>query len=332
VRLLVGDIGGTNARLALAESAGEEFRFRLARTYASSRFDSLPELVRHFLGDVSETADRAALAVACPVISGRCRPPNLGWTIDVDTLGQDIGIPDTRLLNDFDAVGRAIPHLSAADVATIRSGTPEPGAPMAALGAGTGLGVVFLHRVSGRYRVIGSEGGHVDFAPRNETQMALWEFLRERHAAVSHGHVSCERVLSGAGILAIHDFLVRSGRVPEHPETRRLLAGQEPARVLSRLARERADPAAVAVFDLFFEVLGALAGDLALLAQARGGVYVAGGIAMENRVLLERSRFVEAFEAKGRLADYLARIPVHLIVREDVGLLGAAWAARDGDA
>lgn len=330
MRLLVGDIGGTNARLALAEPVAGGFRFGIARTYASSHFDSLPGLVRHFLDDVGGSADRAGLAVACPILAGRCRPPNLGWTIEIDTLGDDIGIPDTRLLNDFDAVGRAIPHLEAGDIATIRSGTPEPGAPVAALGAGTGLGVVFLHRAGARYRVIGSEGGHIDFAPRDETQVALWEFLRERHAAVSGGHVSFERVLSGAGILAIYDFLVGTGRVPEHPETRRLLAGQEPPRVLSRLARERADPAAVAVFDLFFEILGAFAGDLALLAQARGGVYVAGGIAMENRGLLERSRFVEAFEAKGRLADYLAPIPVDLIVRDDVGLLGAAWAAFDG--
>lgn len=324
--LLVGDIGGTNARLALAEVEGDGFRFSVTRTYASSRFDSLPQLVRHFLDDVDATAERAGLAVACPVIAGRCRPPNLGWTIEVETLGAEIGIPDTRLLNDFDAVGRAIPHLAREDLVTIRSGTPEPGAPIAALGAGTGLGVVFLHRVGSRYRVIGSEGGHIDFAPRNETQVALWAFLRERHAAVSHGHVSCERVLSGAGILAIYEFLVESGRAATHPETRRLLAGQEPPRVLSRLARDREDPAAVAVFDLFFEVLGAVAGDLALLAQTRGGVYVAGGIAMENRALIERSRFVEAFEAKGRMADYLATIPVHLIARDDVGLRGAAHA------
>lgn len=330
MRLLVGDIGGTNARLALAEPEGDGFRFPVTRTYASSRFDSLPHLVRHFLEDVGGTAERAGLAVACPLIAGRCRPPNLGWTIDVETLGADIGIPHALLLNDFDAVGRAIPHLAEGDFATIRSGTPEPDAPIAALGAGTGLGVVFLHRVGSRYRVLSSEGGHTGFAPRDEMQTALREFLRDRHASVSHGHVSCERVLSGAGILAIYEFLVETGRAPEHPETRRLLAGQEPARVLSRLARDRADPAAVAVFDLFFDVLGSVAGDLALLAQARGGVYVAGGIAMENRALLDRSRFVEAFEAKGRLADYVAAIPVHLIGRDDVGLLGAAHAALDG--
>lgn len=329
--LLVGDIGGTNARLALAEPAAEGIRLRVARTYASSRFDSLPALVHHFLDDVNGAADRAGLAVACPILGGRCRPPNLGWTIEVDTLGRDIGIPDARLMNDFDAVGHAIPHLAGGELATIRSGHAEPGAPIAALGAGTGLGVVFLHRVGSGYRVLGSEGGHIDFAPRNDTQVALWEFLRERHAGVSAGHVSCERVLSGAGILSIYDFLVGSGRAPEALETRRLLAGQEPARVLSRLARDREDPAAVAVFDLFFEVLGAVAGDLALLVQARAGVYLAGGIAMENRPLLERSRFVEAFEAKGRMADYLASIPVHLIVREDVGLLGAAHAVLDGD-
>ena len=327
--LLVGDIGGTNARLALAEPGPDRLEFPVARTYASSQFESLPALVRHFLDEVGGTPERAGLAVACPIIGGRCRPPNLGWTIDVETLGRDIGIPRTRLLNDFDAVGLAIPHLGAGDVTTVRSGVAEPRAPIAALGAGTGLGIVFLHHVGSRYRVTGSEGGHTDFAPRNETQVELWEFLRDRHAGVSRGHVSRERVLSGAGILAIYDFLVGSGRAPEHPETRRLLAGQEPARVLSRLARAREDPAAVAVFDLFFEILGALAGDLALLGQARGGVFVAGGIAMENRGLLERSRFVEAFEAKGRLADYLAAIPVRLIAREDVGLLGAAHAALD---
>ncbi len=332
MRLLVGDIGGTNARLGLAEPGSDRIRLGVTRTYASSQFDSLPTLVRHFFDDVGGSADRAGLAIACPIIRGRCRPPNLGWTIDVDTVGAEIGIPEVRILNDFDAVGRAVPHLGLDDVVTIRSGTPELRAPKAALGAGTGLGVVLLHHDGVRYRVLSSEAGHVDFAPRDDVQIELWERLRARYASSSAGHVSCERVLSGAGVQAIHEFLVSSGRAREDPETRRRMTGQDPSRVLSRLARDREDPAAVATFDLFFEIFGAVAGNMALVAQARGGVYLAGGIAMENRGLIERSRFVEAFEAKGRLSDFLAPVPVYLITREDVGLLGAAHAALDAGA
>ena len=282
MRVLAGDIGDTNARLAIVELGDGRPEIRRASTFKSEQFDDLLTLVRRSIGYSPTRPERASLAVACPIVDGICRPPNLAWEIDVGRLGAQIGIEDARVLNDFEAVGHAIAHLGPDAVVTIRTGDPVALGPIAVTGAGTGLGAAVLVHDGARYRVVSSEGGHVDWGPRGELQVALLRFLSERHREESGGHVSYERVLSGEGFAAVYEFLVETHRAQENPETRRAMAKGEPAAVISRRGARGKDPGAAAALNLFVEMYGAAAGNLALLVQARGGVYLAGGIACRN--------------------------------------------------
>ena len=329
MRVLAGDIGGTNARLAIVELGDGQAEIRRASTFKSDQLGDLVTIVRRFLEDSPTRPERASLAAACPIVGGICHPPNLAWEIDVGRLGAQIGIEDARVLNDFDAVGHAIPHLGPEDVVTIRTGDPVPLGPIAVIGAGTGLGAVFLVHDGARYRVVSSEGGHMDWGPRGELQLALLRFLSERHREESGGHVSCERVLSGEGLVAVYEFLVETRRAQDNSETHRAMAMGDPAAAISRCAAEGKDPGAAAALNLFIEMYGATAGNLALMVQARGGVYLAGGIARRNLPAFRNGAFTTAFSDKGRMSNYLDPIPVHVITRRDVGVLGAAYAALE---
>ncbi len=329
MKLLAGDIGGTNARLAIVDLEGGRAEVSNLHVFPSGERD-LVEIVREFLDGLPERPSRASLAVACPIVDGKCRPTNLPWEIDLARFAEQIEVSEARVLNDFDAVGHAIPHLGPDDCRAIVEGEPVPGTPIAALGAGTGLGVAILipevgGSGSGRYRVVSSEGGHADFAPRDEEQWALRGFLAERYREESGGHVSRERVLSGRGIVALYEFLTAGGRAD--PRTRAAMAREDPAAAISRRALAGEDRAARRALEIFVEVYGAVAGDLALVAQSRGGVYVAGGIARHLLPVLAEGRFQEAFLAKGRAARLLGSVPVRVITDPLAGLVGAAWAA-----
>ena len=329
MRVLAADIGGTNARLALVEIEDGRARVLRRNTTDSRRFDGFAAMVGPFLEELERRPDRASIAIAGPVLDGSVRPPNLDWTIEVGSVGSEIGIEPALVLNDFDAVASAVPHLGPEDLEVVLEGDPDAEGAIAVLGAGTGLGVSFLGWDGTRHRIVGSEGGHVDFAPRNETEEGLLRFLRDRYGDVSRGHVSYERVLSGPGLEAIYDFLVGSNRFPDDPGVRAAMEDRDPAAVIAERARAGDHPAATAAVELLFDVYGAMAGSLALLVQAQGGVYLAGGIAQQNAWALRTGRFAAAFLAKGRMRGFMERIPVRLIMRDDVGLLGAAYAARD---
>jgi glucokinase len=329
MQVLAGDIGGTHSRLALVEIENGRAKISHRQTFDSGQFEDLPSMVGPFLDELARPPDRASLAVAGPIVRGSVRLTNLGWTIDVGRIGSQIGIDSTCVLNDFHAVAHGVPHLDSDHLATVRPGEPVEDGPIAVLGAGTGLGVSFLHHDGTRYRVIGSEGGHLDFAPRDEIQSELSRFLRARYRDESGGHVSYERVLSGPGLVAIYDFLVRSGRADDDPEVRQAISDGDAPATIARRAAAGAGAAAVVTLNVFADVYGAMAGNLALLVQASGGVYLSGGIAQQNMWALRTGRFEAAFIDKGRLSKSLSAIPVYLIRRDDVGLLGAAFAAAE---
>jgi glucokinase len=322
MRVLAGDIGGTNARLALVEVTDATTRILHERRYPSSSAPGFAPIVRRYLDEVREIPERACYGIAGPVVDGECRTPNLPWTVSARALAADSGIRCTTIINDFDAAGHGVGRLGPADLVTLQDGVPVEHGAIALIGAGTGLGEGFLTWDGGRYRVHPSEGGHVNFAARNEVEWRLRNSLMDEF-----GHVSYERILSGPGLAQLYSHLAATGVAAERPEVRREMEHGDPAAVVSRHALAGDDPLSVKALDIFASAYGSQAGNLALTVLATGGVYVAGGIAPRIVAKLRDGAFMTAFRSKGRLSDLAARIPVHVIVSPDVGLLGAAVAA-----
>jgi len=306
LRVLSGDIGGTNARIALVET-GERLRVLEERTFQSRESGGLAPLVEEFLSGSRERPTRACFAVAGPVVAGEVQATNIPWIVNAAALSQALDIPQVRLINDFEAVGHGALQLLPDDLVTLQAGDPDPLGPVAYIGAGTGLGAGYITRDGAAYRVHPSEGGHVTFAPETTRDRALGAFLARRF-----DHVSTERAVSGAGLAAIYEALSGSIAEPEAVSARGLSGS---------------DPAAVEALDLFTAAYGAAAGNLALTVLATGGVYLAGGIAPLLIEKLKDATFLDAFRRKGRLEPLLARIPVHVIMSPSVGLLGAGAVA-----
>jgi glucokinase len=323
VRVLAGDIGGTHTRLAIVSVSQRGMEVVAEHHYPSRSAGALQPLVQRFLAEVDTKPLRAALAVAGPVVNGVCHTSNLPWVVSAKAIAEVTGIARVVLLNDFTALGYGLTRLQPADVVTLQPGTADPKGAVVLIGAGTGLGQALVLRGRGRVRVLPSEGGHADFAPHDDAEWGLFQYLRARY-----GHVSWERVLSGNGLVDIYRYLVSRGDVAPHPEVaQEMRAAEDPAAVVSRHGLEGTDPLAERALGLFAQAYGAQAGNLALGVFATGGVYVAGGIAPQVLAKLQDGTFMGAFLGKGRLSDVLARIPVRVIVNPRVGLLGAAEEA-----
>jgi glucokinase len=320
--VLAGDVGGTNARMALVEVNGQGARIVKESRYKSHDYPGLSPIVRHFCEESGSRPDRACIAIACPLVDDDCTAPNLPWKVNARSLAADIEIPRTALINDFVAVGHGIPLLTASDLATLQAGEPAPNGTIALIGAGTGLGQGFLVWEGDRYRVLPSEGGHADFAPRGTLEAGLLGFLETQFH-----RVSWERLLSGAGLVNIYRYLVSTGVAPEQRSIHDEMQREDPAAVITRHGLASSDALSDRTLDLFCGILGAQAGNLALTVVAKGGVYLAGGIVPRIVERLRGGCFMTTFLDKGRLSDLLARTPVHVILNPSVGLLGAAATA-----
>lgn len=303
--VLCGDIGGTKTLLAIAALAGDRLELVLERRYADRDFAAFGDLVRAFRDEACIEVERACLGVAGPIDGRRVAVTNFPWEIEADPLEAILGAP-VVLANDFVAAAHGIDVLAPESVATLQAGDPVPQAPQVVIGPGTGLGVAYRVWQGGRYAVIGGEGGHAGFAPADGRQADLWRAL---HAEL--GRVTVEHVVSGPGLARIDDFL-RGGRG----------AARSPEEIAAA-----DDPVARAALDLFLECFGAVAGDHALAILARGGVWLAGGIAPKILSRLREGPFVAAFNAKGVHANLMASIPVKVVTNERLGLLGAAKLA-----
>lgn len=324
VRVLAGDVGGTHTRLALVELHGVRAEILQREELGSSSQDGLGPPVRAFLDGLDETPDRASFGLACPIVEGPCTFPNLDWVVELDALREEIGIERTGLVNDFDAVAHSLPYLGKEDLVTLQEGVEHTGEPVAFIGPGTGLGQAFVSYHDGRPRVHSSEGGHVDFAPTDELEDGLLRFLREKY-----GRVSCERVVSGPGLVDAYRYVVERAAADGRGDATGAGGNAEAAAEISRRALEEGDELCARALDLFVAVLGSTAGNLALAVQARGGVCLAGGIAPKILPRLKDGPFLSSFRAKGRFEDYMGGIPVRVVTNPDAGLVGAAAAALD---
>jgi glucokinase len=310
--ILVGDIGGSNTRLALAEIHGVRIELHRRRQFANADAASLAELIRHYLAE-TPAVGRACLAVAGPTDGRTVRMTNLDWHIDAGEIGRQFGFP-ARLVNDFEAVAWGLDALTADGLAPLQAGAAVVNAPRLAMGPGTGLGVALSVAGMDSYRPLPGEGGHIGFAPTNDEQAALL-----RHLQARHGRVSVERILSGPGIAELYSFCRAASGRPVNRE-------RSPAEV-TEAALAGSDPTAAWAMRMFCRILGQTAGDLALATGARGGVYLAGGIPPRILALLHEGEFSAGFRDKGRFSDWTATVPVHVVTDPDIGLKGAALAA-----
>ncbi len=322
--LIAGDIGGTNARLGIFSSeAGPHAPLAQTRVH-SADYPSLQMIVREFVAKSKKPIDRACFAVDGPVIDGwRVKTTNLPWVIEEAALAQALNLnpKSVRLINDLEAMARAVPLLGPNDVHTINSGEPVSRGAIAIIAPGTGLGESFLTWDDSRYFAHSSEGGHANFAPADERQVHLLEYLLKKF-----DHVSFEHVCSGVGIPNIYGYLRDVERIPEKPEVAKLVASAGDASVViiqSALDSENPSKLCATTIDIFVSILASEAANLALKVLATGGVYIAGGVVAHMLAALQKPAFMQSFQCKGRFADLMARIPIHVIVSEP-GLTGAA--------
>jgi glucokinase len=293
-------------------------------TFASNDHASLDEMIRLFLAEHPVTVDAACAGVAGPVRAGRTETVNLAWPVDGASLATTLGLPSVTVLNDLEANAWGLGSLGPDDVAGVLGGIPDAAGNRAVISAGTGLGQAGLYWDGTRHHVFATEGGHADFAPRSELEIDLYRFL-----AAELGHVSYERVVSGMGLVNIHRFLVhRGGSGTPGWLAEAIASGTDEAAAISRHALEMSDPTAVRALDLMLSIFGAQAGNLALSVMATGGVYLGGGIAPKILPRLRAGGFAEAFLAKGRFAELMSRIPVHVILNQLTALVGAARRAE----
>ena len=327
--ILAGDTGGTNTRLAMFDPERMDEPI-FSRVYPSRSHESLGAILDRFMEDArrelpGRRPSRAGFGIAGPVDAGVAKATNLPWRVDGAELASRLGGVPVRLINDFAAIGQAVPRLKPEHLRKIGGGEAVPREPIGVLGAGTGLGECLLFWNGARYQVVSTEGGHTDFAPRSPLEIRLLEYLTAKF-----GRASWERVVSGQGLLHIYQFLREYEALEEPPDLSQLLREGDPAAVISRSGLERRHPICERALDLFVSAYGAEAGNLCLKSLAKGGIYLAGGIAAKVLPRLEEGGFRRAFEDKGRFRAFLRTVPVYVILHPQPGLLGAAIAALEG--
>ncbi|SFN13365.1 glucokinase [Izhakiella capsodis] len=309
---LVGDVGGTNARLALCDV--DSGAISEAKTFSTSEYESLEAVIRNWLGEQQKEIKDGCIAIACPITEDWVEMTNHDWAFSTSKMKSNLGFNNLEIINDFTAVSMAIPVLKEQDVLQFGGTAPVADKPIAVYGAGTGLGVAHLVHVDERWVSLPGEGGHVDFAPNSEEEDLILEVLR-----MEMGHVSAERILSGAGLVNLYRAIVKSdGRQPEN---------LKPEDVSGRALADSCTDCRRAL-SLFCVIMGRFGGNLALTLGTFGGVYIAGGIVPRFLEFFKASGFRAAFEDKGRFHDYVHPIPVYLITHDQPGLLGAGAHLR----
>jgi glucokinase len=319
--LLAGDVGGTKTLLGLFEPTGERPVAHAVQSYPTASFARFADILDAFERDTTSarTVETVALGVAGPVVDNRATLTNAGLTIDAGEIGARFGTHRARLLNDLEAMASSIEVLAPDELEPLQSGAPHDSGSRAVIAAGTGLGQAYLHRVDAGWQPVPTEAGHADFAARTDRELELVRMLRDRY-----GRAEVEQVLSGPGLLNLHRFTHHGG---ECPIVQDLDDPEAPAQVSQAAMGGRCQHCAEAL-KMFVSAYGAEAGNLALRTMATSGVYIGGGIARKILPAITAGSFMDAFLAKAPLDHLLARIPVHVILNDEAGLLGAAVVAQ----
>ncbi len=331
--ILAGDIGGTKVHLALYNFVGGKLSPVRDEKFPATEFACLDDVVKAFLSpEKSGQPDVRDQIIACcfgcpgPVRDGRLKLTNLPWTLDARDLQRSLGIHHIFLINDLEANGYGIAELSNEKIFTLHTGDASSVGHRGLIAAGTGLGECLLiwDPIRGRHLPIPSEGGHGDFAARNDTEIALLNYLRRK----LNGRVSTERVVSGIGIHNVYAFLRDDQKMEEPAWLRERMQAEDPNAVIGACAEDGSSEICVKTIDLVISAYGAEAGNLALKLLALGGLYLGGGIAPKILKFLSDGGFMQAFLDKGRLSPLLETIPVRVILDDTCALLGAAAYAE----
>ena len=321
--VLAGDIGGTSARLAYFEQRDGRLAAVAEEIKHSRDYPSLDAAVLEFRRKYNYSVSSACFGVAGPVNHGRVEAPNLPWIIESAALERELGIAKVHLINDLEANAHGLSELIGGDFALLAPGIAGAAGNAAVISAGTGLGEAGLYWDGEMHHPFAAEGGHTDFAPANELQVELWLYLRKKFG----GHVSWERVLSGPGQYNIYEFLRVTGKGKEEPWLAEEMKTGDPSAVISRRGLDGSSPLCKQAIEVFVEIYGAAAGNLALKFLATGGVFIGGGIAPKILPELQDPRFMNAFCDKGRLRVLLEQIPVRVVLNDKTALLGAGHVA-----
>lgn len=320
--ILAGDVGGTKVNLALYDFVDGNLKHTRDKQFPAKEYGGLEEIVKEFI--VSEKITAACFGVPGPVRDGRLRLTNLPWTLDSRELAADLKIDYVFLINDLQANGYGIAELGADQIHTLSEGDPRQMGNRALISAGTGLGECFMIWDGRDYVPYPSEGGHADYAPRNEDEIDLLRFLKQKY----NGRTSQERVVSGQGLTNCYEFLREVRGIEEPSWIAERIAVEDPNAVITELAMAAKSEICEKALDMFVSAYGAEAGNLALKVLSVGGLYVGGGIAPRILEKLKDGTFMKAFTDKGRLSQLLVNMPVRVILESRTALMGAAAYAE----
>ncbi|MBX2991292.1 MAG: glucokinase [Bacteroidetes bacterium] len=320
--ILTGDIGGTKTNLACFAVENGKLSRGPVKSYPSKQYSSLTLILKSFQQEMSATIDMASFGIAGPVVNGRCTATNLPWIVDAKDIASAFGLKRAELINDLEATAYGTLRLQENDKLMLNAGMQQPHGAIAVIAAGTGLGEGGLVWTGSRYQALPSEGGHTDFAPRNETEIELLRFLLKKYKRVSY-----ERVISGMGIENLYQFFRTQVGYTEPAWLADEIASGDPAAAISSAGIAGKDEACVKAMELFVSLYAAEAANLGLKLLSTGGLFIGGGIAPKILPLLQQSTFIDSFTSKGRLSGVLKNMPVHVILNDTIALYGAAHYA-----
>lgn len=326
--ILAGDVGGTKTILALFAIEGVEVRCLRKEQFSSARYPTFTELLARFLADADHPQITAvSIGVAGIVINGRCETTNLPWVLSSKEIGERVNSPNVWLLNDLEATAWGLLDLPEENFVELNPNAQTQPGNIAVVAAGTGLGEAIIAWDGVTHHVIASEGGHADFAPTNEQEIALLRHLLEKYP----DHISCERLISGEGLINIYQFLKLINYAPTNPETELHMTQRDHAAVIGEAGVAGSDALCAKALKLFCKLYGSESGNLALKCLPYGGVYLAGGIGAKILPVLQQGEFMSGFLAKGRCRPVLQKISVKVCTNPEVALLGAlSYAKKNG--
>jgi glucokinase len=322
--ILGGDIGGTKTLLALFSLDSKDFKPIFQKHYSNVHYTSLHEIIVEFLEENGIKPRLACFGIAGPIENGVCNATNLPWVIDSQKIKVQFQLEQVVLINDLEANAYGIEALEPKDIYVLREGNKRVGKNRALISAGTGLGEAPIFFDGKSYIPSASEGGHCDFAPRNEDEIELLRFLQVKYG----GHVSYERLVSGMGLVNIYEFLIQSNRYKESKVVMEAMQSDDRAEVITGFAKTRKCEACIKSVSWFLSIYGSEAGNLALKTLSLSGLYVGGGIAPKLLEQIKVSDFLHTFSSKGRFKPLLDSIPVYIILHQDTALLGTFLKAQ----